>query len=164
MVLQIGFYVLLVGPVIAGVLAFQAPPPVRTFARYYLLLAWLAYGAATGWCLWTSFQPLTGAGIGNGVFLIIAIPLGVVTLILLGVWRAALRHAYVQSLPPDQRRVEELVDIERGLEAARESLRSAESNLNSFWVSGKRRKQYELQASAARFTIHQLEKQKAERR
>jgi hypothetical protein len=92
--IQLGFYVLVVGPIIATVLAFKAPPPADTFARYYLLLTWLVYGAATAWCLWTGFfKP--SSGIGNGVFLIIAIPLSVITGIAFSVWRAAhRRHAY----------------------------------------------------------------------
>ncbi|AKJ00360.1 hypothetical protein ATI61_104234 [Archangium gephyra] len=160
--LQLGFYALIVGPIIAGVLAFKASLPTGTYARLYLVFTWLLYGAATAWCLWACFfKP--SSGIGNGVFLLIALPLGLVTGIVFSVWRAANRHDSVRSLPPDQRRGEELADIERGLELARESLRSAESRLNSFWVPGKKRAELETQAAAARFTIRQLEEQKAKR-
>ncbi|NMO22957.1 hypothetical protein HPC49_45410 [Pyxidicoccus fallax] len=92
---QLGFYLLLVGPVVAAILAFKATPPVSTVARHYLLLSWLAYGAATAWCLWACFFARESGGIGNGVFLIIAIPLGVIAGILFSVWRAARPPAYV---------------------------------------------------------------------
>ena len=94
MLIQIGFLLLVVGPVVAGMLAAKASPPVSTFARHYLLLTWLAYGAATGWCLWTCFF-VRSTGIGNGVFLIIAIPLGVITGVLFSVWRATDRDVFV---------------------------------------------------------------------
>lgn len=87
-VLQLAGYLLVAGPIIAAVLAFKAPPPIDTFARYYLLLTWLAYGSATAWCLWACFVK-PSSGIGNGVFLLIAIPLSVITGILFSVWRSA---------------------------------------------------------------------------
>jgi hypothetical protein len=93
--IQLGFLLLVAGPVVAGILAAKAPPPTATLARLYLLLAWLAYGAATGWCLWTCFfVRSTVASIGNGVFFIIAIPLAVVTGIIFSVWLATNRESF----------------------------------------------------------------------
>ncbi|QSQ19053.1 hypothetical protein JY651_27295 [Pyxidicoccus parkwayensis] len=94
--LQLGFFLLVAGPIAAGILASQASPPVSTLARHYLVLSWLAYGAATAWCLWTCFfVRSTGVGIGNGIFLIIAIPLGFIAGVLFSVWRATDRDTFV---------------------------------------------------------------------
>ena len=159
--LQVGFYLFVVAPVVAAILSFKASPPIRQMARYVLLVNWLAYGAATLGCLYLAFFKQS-SGIGNGVFLIIAIPVGLIAVIGFGVWKAAIRHGYVQALPPDLRRVEELVDIERALEAARASLASAEKKHASFWTSSSERMRLEVEISTMKFAIRSLEEQRAE--
>jgi hypothetical protein len=162
---QLVFFVLFGLPVTAMFLAFKGSPGIRRASRYVVALTWLAYGAATAWCLWVVFfKPSTGVGVGNGIFLIIALPVGLFAGINFTVWRAALRHEYVQSLPPDLRRQEELIDIENGLESARATLASAQSKLGGWGLSAEKRRQLEAQAAAARFTIRSLEEARAKRR
>src|ERR1700682_66073 len=158
--LQFGFFVFVVAPVVAAILSFKASPPIRQAARYVLLVNWLAYGAATLACLYLAFFKQS-SGIGNGVFLIIAIPVALIGVIAFGVWKAAIRHGYVQSLPPDLRRVEELVDIERALEAMRASLASAEKKHAGFWTSASERRQLEVEISAMKSSIRSLEEARA---
>ncbi|WP_375768333.1 hypothetical protein NR798_42740 [Archangium gephyra] len=161
-IFQLAFLLLVVAPIAAMFLSFKGSPGVRRLSRFILLAAWLVYGIATLACLWAGFfKPSTG--IGHGIFLIIAIPVGIVAGIGFSVWRAAHRHEYVLSLPPDMRRHEELIDIDRGLEAARASLASAQSKLGKWGQSASDRRRLEAEISAARFTIQSLEKARAER-
>jgi preprotein translocase subunit SecY len=158
--LQIGFYVFVVAPVVAAILSFKGPPPLRQASRYVLLVNWLAYGGATLACLYLAFFKQS-SGIGNGVFLIIAIPVALIAVIVFGVWKAAIRYGYVQSLPPDLRRVEELVDIERALEAMRTGLASAEKKHASFWTSASERRRLEAEISMMKSSIRSLEEARA---
>lgn len=96
---QLAFFVLFGLPVTAMILAFTGSPGLRRASRYVLALTWLAYGAATAWCLWTAFFVPSKGGIGNGVFLFIAAPTGLFAAINFMMWRAALRHELGRSLP-----------------------------------------------------------------
>jgi preprotein translocase subunit SecY len=91
LILQLIFLLVVVAPFLSLFLAFSSSQGTRQFARFILFWAWLGYGAGTLWCLWQAFAGKS-SGIGNGVFLIIAIPVGVVAMILFSVWTAAHRH------------------------------------------------------------------------
>lgn len=158
-----GFFTLfVVAPAVAAVPAFKGPPLVRQVSRWILLGAWLAHAAATIACLrYAVAQPSTG--IGNGVFLLIAIPVALFTLLWFGVWRAARRHEYVQSLPTDLRRVEELADIERGLEGATRNLAQAERRVDSWLISSEERVRLRDEIATLKAVIATLEQQRAER-
>src|SRR6266436_9931864 len=112
-VLSHAFLLFVVLPVPAAVVAFKGPPAFRQIARIILFCAWLALTAATLACLWYAFGK-PSSGIGNQVLVLVAIPVAIFAFLWFGLWRAARRHEYVQSLPPAERRVEELADIERG--------------------------------------------------
>jgi hypothetical protein len=157
------FFVLFVAaPAAAAVLAFTGPPAVRQVARWLLLGGWLAHSAATFTCLRYAFAK-PSSGIGNGVFFLIAIPAALLAVLWFGIWRAATRHEYVQSLPPDLRRVEELADIERSLDAATTSLRQSERRLDSWFISGEERARLRVEADLLRSTIATLERQRTGR-
>ena len=152
---------IVVAPLVAAVLAFVSDPSVRRIARYVLAAAWLACGAAVIACIWLS----TGesAGIGNDVFLLVAVVPALLGFISFTVWRAARRHDYVQSLPPEQRRVEELADIEEGIELTRRELRDKERRAASFFTSSKERARLRREIPMLKLTLAALEDQRAKR-
>ena len=157
------FFILFVlAPAAAAILAFKGPPPVRPIARWVLLSAWLAHAAATLACLrYAVAKP--SSGIGNGVFFLVAIPVAFFAVICFGIWRAARRHEYVQSLPPGLRRVEELTDIERAIEAAAKSLAQSERRLDSWFMSSEERARLRTDVDLLRDTIRTLERERAKR-
>ena len=93
------FTLFVLAPAAAAFLAFKGPPAVRQIARWLLLSAWLAHAAATFACLKFAFAK-PSSGIGNGVFLLVALPVAFFAILWFGIWRAARRHDYVQALPP----------------------------------------------------------------
>ena len=103
------------------------------------------------------------AVIGNGVFLLVAIFTALFAVVWFGIWRGARRHEYVQSLPPDLRRVEELADIERALEAANESLASMARRVKSWWISSDERSRLRLDIATLEGAIASLEQERAKR-
>ena len=160
--LQAAFILFVAAPVVAAILAFKGPPVCRQIARIVLLCAWLAQAAATIACLRYAFgQP--SSGIGNGVLLFVAIPTALFAVVWFGLWRAARRHEYVQSLPPDLRRVEELADIERGLEAANKDLASMERRVESWGISSDERNRLRLNIATMKGAIATLEQERAKR-
>jgi len=160
--LQAAFILFVAAPVVAAILAFKGPPVLRQIARIVLLCAWLAQAAATIACLRYAFgQP--SSGIGNGVLLFVAIPTALFAVVWFGLWRAARRHEYVQSLPPDLRRVEELADIERGLEAANKDLASMERRVESWGISSDERNRLRLNIATMKGAIATLEQERAKR-
>ena len=160
--LQTAFLLFVAAPVVAAILAFKGPPLVRQIARIVLLCAWLAQAAATMGCVRYAFAE-PSSGIGNGVFLLVAIFTALFAVIWFGLWRGARRHEYVQSLPPDLRRVEELADIERGLEAANENLASMERKVERWGISGDERSRLRLEIATVKSTIATLEQERAKR-
>jgi hypothetical protein len=160
--LKVFFNLFVLAPVAAAILAFKGPPVVRQIARWVLLIAWLAHGAAVLACLRYAFGK-PSSGIGNGVFLLVAIPVALFAVLWFGVWRAARRHEYVQSLPPAQRRYAELEDIEQGLEAATQSLRQSERRLDSWLIGSEERARLRDQIDLLRSTIARLEQERAKR-
>jgi hypothetical protein len=156
------FTLFVVAPVMAAILAFKGAPSVRQIARWLLLSAWLVHAVATLACLRYAFAE-PSSGIGNGVFLLVAIPLALFAVLCFGFWRAARRHEYLQSLPPAQRRVEELKDIERSLEAATKSLKRSERRLDSWFVSSEERARLRFDVDILRSAIATLEEERAKR-
>jgi hypothetical protein len=156
------FTLFVVAPIAAAILAFKGPPPVRQIARWVLLSAWLAHTAAVLACLRYAFVA-PSSGIGNGVFLLLAMPFALFAVLAFGVWRAARRQEYVQSLPPAERRVAELEDIERGLESAARSLRQSERKVNSWFISSEERTRLREEIDLIRSTIARLEQERAKR-
>ena len=161
-VLKAFFTLFVVAPAAAAVLAFKGPPVVRQVARYVLLVASLAHAAATVVFSRYAFAK-PSSGIGNGVFLLLAIPVGFFAILWFGVWRAARRYEYEQSLPPDLRRVEELDDIEQALEAARRNLKSAERRVDSWLISSEERQRLRDQIELLKSAIGNLEQERAKR-
>jgi hypothetical protein len=161
-VLSNAFFLFVVLPVPAAVLAFKGPPAFRQIARIILFCAWLALTAATLACLWYAFGK-PSSGIGNGVLVLVAIPIAVFAFIWFGLWRAARRHEYVQSLPPAERRVEELADIESGLEGAKKNLESCESRLDRWGISSEDRRRLQFEIGVLKMTIAKLEEERAKR-
>jgi pimeloyl-ACP methyl ester carboxylesterase len=160
--LQAAFILFVAAPVVAAILAFKGPPVLRQIARIVLLGAWLAQAAATIACLRYAFgQP--SSGIGNEVLLFVAIPTALFAVVWFGFWRAARRHEYVQSLPSDLRRVEELADIERGLEAANKDLASMERRVESWGISSDERNRLRLNIATMKGAIATLEQERAKR-
>jgi hypothetical protein len=156
------FLLFIVVPVPAAVLAFKGPPALRQIARIVLLCAWLALTAATLACLWYAFGK-PSSGIGNQVLVLVAIPIAVFACIWFAFWRGARRHAYVQSLPPEERRVEELVDIERGLEGAKRNLASCQRRLDAWGTSREERQRLEFEIDMLEMSIRKLEEERAKR-
>ena len=161
-VLQYAFLLFVVAPVPAAVLAFKGPPAFRQIARAVLFLAWLALTAATIACLWYAFGK-PSSGIGNQVLVLVAIPLALFAYLWFALWRGARRQAYVQSLPPAERRVEELADIERGLEGAKKNLASCESRLDRWGISRDDRQRLEFEIGVLKMAIAKLEDERAKR-
>ena len=160
--LQAAFILFVAAPVVAAILAFKGPPLIRRIARIVLLCAWLAQTAATIACVWYAFGK-PSSGIGNGVLLFVAIFTALFAVVWFGIWRGARRHEYVQSLPPDLRRVEELADIERALEAANESLASMARRVKSWWISSDERSRLRLDIATLEGAIASLEQERAKR-
>jgi len=160
--LQAFFTLFVLAPAAAAYLAFKGPPLVRQISRWLLLSASLAHAAATFSCLKYAFAK-PSSGIGNGVFFLVAIPVAFFAILWFGIWRAARRHEYVRSLPPGPRRVEELADIERGLEAAAKSLAQSERRLDSWFVSSEEHARLRTDVDMLRYTIRTLEQERAKR-
>jgi hypothetical protein len=147
-------------PVVAAFVAFRGPPALRPLCVYVLLAAWLAHTAALVGCLSSAFhKPSTG--IGNQVFLLIALPIALFGLIWFGVWRAARRHAYVQSLPPDLRTVEEREDMDRAIEALRKTLEAAERRAKGWLLSSDERARLQDEITYLRNTLARAEQKRA---
>jgi hypothetical protein len=162
--LQAYFTMFVIAPAFAAILAFKGPPLLRQISRWVLLGAWLAHGAATLACLRYAFAgPSSSSGIGNGVFLFPAIPLAFFAILSFVFWRGARRYEYLQTLPPDLRRAEELKDIEEGLAGARKSLERCKRRLDSWTISGEEREQLKIEIDLIESTILSLERQRAER-
>jgi hypothetical protein len=156
------FTLFVLAPVAAAYLASKGPPAVRQISRWFLLSAWLAHAAATFACLKYAFAK-PSSGIGNGVFFLVALPAAFFAILWFGIWRAARRQEYVQSLPPGLRRIEELADIERGLEAASKSLARSERRLDSWFMSSEERARLRDEVDGLRHTIRTLEQERAKR-
>jgi hypothetical protein len=161
--IKIAFYLFGVAPIAAAVLAFKGSPPVRTIARFTLLVAFLAYGTATITCLWLALGKRPSSGIGNGVFLLFTIPLTAIGLVWFALWRAARRYAYEQSLPPDLRRIEELDDIERAIESATKQLAAAERKVERWTISSEERERLRSEISLLKWNLHRLHQARAMR-
>jgi len=160
----IKYFVLLFlfGPGLASVLAFKGPEGVRPLARAVLLLSSLANGGAALACIRYAFaKPSTG--IGNQVLLLPVIPLAILTSVWFALWRAARRHAYVQSLPPEGRRVEELSDIDRALEATRRSLTRARRKLDSRFVGSEESERLRDEIGTLESSVATLQAERAKR-
>jgi hypothetical protein len=157
-----GFTLFVVAPAAASLLAFKGPPLARQAARIVLLCASLAQAAATFALLRYAFAK-PSSGIGNQVLVLVAVPTALFAIGWFAVWRAARRHAYVQSLPPAERRVEELVDIERGLEAARKTLASSERGLQRWGISEEERERLRFEIGMLQVSIRRLEQERAKR-
>ena len=157
------FVLLFLGaPFAAAILAFTGSEAVRRISRTILFWAWLANGAAVIACLWYgSVKP--SSGIGNQVLWLVAIPIALFAIIWFGLWRAARRHEYVRSLPPAERKVEEVFDIDRGLEAARKNLAQSQRRLDSWTISGEERDRLEENVGLLKLTIANLERERAKR-
>jgi hypothetical protein len=69
----------------------------------------------------------------------------------------------VQSLPPAERRVAELEDIEDSLEAATKSLKQSERRLDSWWISSEERARLRFDVDTLRSTIATLKQERAKR-
>ena len=160
--LQAFFILFVAAPIVAAILAFKGPPFLRQIARIVLLCAWLAQAAATIACVRYAFAK-PSSGIGNGVFLLVAIFTALFAVIWFGLWRAARRHEYVQSLPPDLRRIEELADIEGALEAANKSVASMQRRVESWWIGSDERNRLRLDIATLKGAIATLEQERAKR-
>jgi hypothetical protein len=161
-VLQAAFLLFVVAPVPAAVLAFKGPPALRQVARTVLFLAWVGLTAATLACLWYAFgRP--SSGIGNQVLVLVAIPITLFAYLWFALWRGARRQEYVQSLPPEERRIEELADIERGLEGATKNLASCERRLDRWGISSEDRQRLEFEIGELKRAIAKLEEERAKR-
>ena len=156
-------YLFGIAPIVAAILAFKGAPPVRTGARFVLLVAWLAYAAATVTCLWLALGNRPSSGIGNGVFLLFTVPLTAVGIVWFGLWRAARRYAYEQSLPPDLRRIEELDDIERGIEGATRQLAAAERKVERWTITSEERARLRFEIELLKTTLQRLHEARATR-
>jgi hypothetical protein len=149
-------------PVLAAIVAFQGPLLLRPIARWVLLGAWLAHAAATFACLKYAFAE-PSSGIGSGVFLLVAIPVSFFAVLWFGIWRGARRHAYVQSLPPPERRYEELQDIERALEATTKNLQQAQRKVDSWSVSSEESARLRFEIDLLKSSIAHLKQERAKR-
>ena len=161
--IKVAVYLFVVAPIVAAVLAFKGSPPIRTIARFVLLVAWLGYGAGTVACLWLALGNRRSSGIGNGVFLLFTLPLAAVGYLWLALWRAARRYAYEQSLPPDLRKIEELDDIERGIESATRQLAAAERKVERWTISSEERARLRFEISTLKWTLERLQQARVAR-
>ena len=153
--------IVVVAPLAGAVLAFTPDASLRKIGRFILAAAWLFSAAGVGACIWLSMGE--SSGIGNDVFLLIAIVPALIGFICFAVWRAARRHDYVQSLPPERRRVEELSDIEEGIELTRRELRDKEKRAASFFTSSKERERLRNEIPILKLTLARLEAERAKR-
>jgi hypothetical protein len=160
--LKAGFTFFVMAPVAASILAFKGPPLARQISRIVLFSAWLAHAAATFALLRYAFAK-PSSGIGNQILVVVAVPTAVFAFVWFGLWRAARRHDYVQSLPLPERRIEELEDIDRGLEAARKSLRDSERRLERWGIGPEERARVRFEIGTLRVTIDRLEQERAKR-
>lgn len=159
----VGFTLFFVAPVAAAfVIVKGGSPELRAISRYVLLVAWIAYAIAVSACLWIAFVAPQRGGIGNGIFMLIAIPLTILGFIFFGVWKGALRQAYVQSLPPGLRQVEELEDMDRAIEALRKTIASSERQADRWSISSEERARLRLQTDMLRSTLEKAEQKRAE--
>jgi len=160
----IGWYFMLFvsAPVLATIVAFKGAPSIRWIAQPVLLVSAVANAAATAVLVRHAFGK-PSSGIGNGVLLFVALPAAFLAILWFGLWKAARRHAYVQSLPPGQREHAELEDIERALEAARDSLARAQSRLKKWLISSEERDRLRDEIGLLEMSIRHLEVERAKR-
>ena len=69
----------------------------------------------------------------------------------------------MQSLPPAERRYEELADIERGLEAATQTLARTERRLKGWTLGSEEREQLQLERKMLQMSMRKLEEERAKR-
>ena len=157
-----GLALMTIVPLIGAVLAFMPDASVRRAGRWILVPAWLFCLAALIACIRLALQK-PSTGIGNHIFFLIAIVPGFLGVAWFAVWRVARRVDYVKSLPPERRRVEELVDIDKAIEVTARDLRRSEQRVNSFFISSKERKRLRAEIPLLRMTLEQLKSKRAKR-
>jgi hypothetical protein len=148
-------------PLVAAVLSFMPNARVRKVARSVLAAAWVACGAAVIACVWMSGRK--SAGIGNHIFLLVAAGPAILGFIWFVVWRAARRHDHLQSLSPEVRRLEEVSDIQEGLELLRRELREKRRRRDSWLTSSSERARLHAEISLLEITLGRLEAEHAKR-
>ena len=148
-------------PLGAAVLAFTPNATVRKIARWVLAGAWVACGAAVIACVWLSTR--TSAGIGNDVFLLVAVAPATLGFIWFVLWRAARRHDHLQSLPPDVQRGEELSGIGEGLELLRRELHEKRKRRDIWLTSTSERARLRIEIPLLEMTLDRLEAEHAKR-
>ena len=158
------FWLIVVVPMIAAVLAFAAEATMRRIAQAILAFAWLASAVAVIVCLWLAFGRPPSSGIGNGVFVFVALAPAIPGFIWWTVWRIARRREYLQSLPPDLRRSEELADIESGIEQMRKDLAGKKRRADSWLINGEERARLRFEISLLETSLARLEEEAARRR
>ncbi|HYS10457.1 MAG TPA: hypothetical protein VEP66_17085 [Myxococcales bacterium] len=156
------FLLFVSAPVLATIVAFKGAPSIRWVAQTVLLVSAVANAAATAAFVRHAFAR-PSSGIGNQVLLLAAFPVAFLAILWFWLWKAARRHAYVQSLPPGQREYAELEDIERALEAARDTLVRTERRLEKWLISSEERERLRDQAGMLRASIAHLELERAKR-
>jgi len=156
------FMLFVAAPVAAVLVAFRGPPGLRPPARWLLFSACLGNAAATVACL-KAAAAKPSSGIGNGVFYLVALPVAFLTVVWWGMWRAARRSAYLETLPPDLRRSEEVQDLESGLEQARKDLARAERRAQGWVISGDERGRLRDEIAGLRSLIANLEQERLKR-
>ena len=157
----VGLWIVVGAPLIAAPLAFTPNATLRMIGRRVLAVSWLACAAAVIGCIWLSGRK--SAGIGNHVFLLVAFAPGILGFIWFVVWRIARRTEYLRSLPPAQRQVEELADIDQGIEQLRRELHTKESRVKSLWISSRERAKLRAEIPLLRMTLARLEAERARR-
>jgi hypothetical protein len=148
-------FAIVILPVAPAVLAFMPDDRARAIGRWGLALAWLVCGALVIACIWASTRE--SSGIGSGVFVLVAFVPAIPGLVWFIVWKIARRRAYLDSLPPEERRVEELGDVVSSLESIRRDLPRKRSRANSFWVSSKERKRLRTEIAMMEMMLPRLE-------
>lgn len=161
--IRYGITLFVFAPVVAVILAFRAQEGLRRVARWYLFVAFCAYAAGTIGCLRPGFRGKPSSGIGNGVFVILAIPLAAIGAVLFAFWRAACRHDYEQGLPPDLRRIAELEDFDRAREIVLSQLAKARRRIDSWFISGEQRQNLRSDIVQLETALANIETERAKR-
>ena len=155
------FYLLVVAPVVGLLLAWFGTPRLRKAGGWVLFADALAYAGLTVLCLVHCREPAPRSGF-NGLLLVAIVP-AFFAWLLFALWRASRRHEYVQSLPAAQRRIEELVDLDRALGSARSGLARIERQAKGWFLGGAERRRLEQELVMQRGIVSRLEQERAKR-
>jgi hypothetical protein len=151
-----GLYILIGVPVASFVLVLRPSP------RAHQLAAW-GFGLALLFCIGCAlFFVRLGDDLGSSGGLGVALLFSFPGWLFFMLWRYSLRRVYLDSLPPDRRRYEELSDAQDAIEKLSQDVQKHERRLKSWFLSARERRELQAHILMLRAALARLEEKRAE--